>query len=152
MAKKKVQTTVSTSEKRSIARRFNDLLAVNKAKAQAVDQRTGRKLERFRAELASGRTTGGRTLKAIEVALRVDALLASGALLTDLKKIAKPNFLAELDDEAMTELLREMHSIYQFCPDAYRFVGVKNETLLAAGVISVIPPRRGRRPKHLKSE
>ena len=39
-----------------------------------------------------------------------------------------------------------MHPIYQFRPEAYRFAGITNETLLKAGIIDKMPPKRGPRP------
>jgi len=45
----------------------------------------------------------------------------------------------------MTKLLSEMHPIFNFRTDAYRFVGIRNETLVSAGVLKKTPKKRGAR-------
>jgi hypothetical protein len=137
---------VDVSSKRSIARRFNDTLAGRSPKAKSVDQRTARRLNRFRNELKNGKKAGNRELNPLDVALRVHTLLESGARLTDLRRLTKPRDV-DYNEETMVALLREMHPEYGFSPDAYRFAGVRDETLVAAGVLDKMPPRRGRPAK-----
>ena len=147
MAKNKAgKSAVSAANKRSIARRFNDALSARMPKAKSFDQRTARKLRRFRKELAAGRTAK-KQLTPIEVALRVSSLLDYGDKLSDIKKLSKWKPIENYDEEAMVGLLKEMHSAYAFTPEAYRFVGVRYETMLIAGVISKVPARRGRKKK-----
>ncbi len=147
MAEQLSPDKASAVKKRSIARRFNDTLTPLKEQATVIDQRTARRLDRYKEELRAGRTAGGQPLKAIEVAMRVNELLAHGERLTDIKRLAKTSHFGEYNEEEMIELLREMHTVYNFRPDAYRFVGITNATLKAAGVIDVIPAKRGRKPK-----
>jgi hypothetical protein len=47
----------------------------------------------------------------------------------------------------MAALITEMHSEYGFRPEAYRFAGVTDETLFAAGVLARLPKKRGPRPR-----
>lgn len=145
MAKKKAENkSVSTANKRSIARRFNDALSVRRGKTRSYDLRTARRLRRYRKELAVGRTPKKR-LSPIEVALRVSTLLQFGDKLGDIKKLAHWKPVEEYDEQSMVALLTEMHSSYGFSPEAYRFVGIRYDTLLAAGVIEAIPTQRGRK-------
>jgi hypothetical protein len=145
MAKKKpTQSGASAALKRSIARRFNDALAGRTPKSKPLDQRTARKLARYRKELRAGAKGGDKKLSALEIAKRVHELLEHGERLSDIKKLAKPKPL-EYDEEKIVALLSEMQPVYRFRPEAYQFAGVRNETLLAAGVIKEIPRRRGRR-------
>ena len=138
--------TVDAATKRSIARRFNDVLAGRAPVAKLVDQRTARKLSRYRKELQNGRTKGNKPLSALEIARRVHELLESGETLTEIKKLSKPRTY-EYDEETMVAVLAEMQPVYNFCADAYRFAGVRNETLLAAGVINELPKKRGPKKK-----
>lgn len=145
--KKGSKATAEASKKRSIARRFNDALAGTSSKtAKSTDQRRARKLNRYRKELRKGAKGNGQALTPLDVALRVNELLEQGEKITDLRKLVKIK-TNEYDKETMVELLKEMHPVYQYRADAYRFAGVDNETLLAAGIIKKIPAKRGPKPK-----
>ncbi len=47
----------------------------------------------------------------------------------------------------MAALLKEMHPEYGFLPAAYRFAGVHDETLVAAGILETMPAKRGPKKK-----
>jgi hypothetical protein len=153
MAKKSTNTsntagTASAGKKRSLARRFNDSLtlkAVKTSTAKPLDKRTARRLERYRSELKTGKSPRGQGLTPLDVAMRIDELLTHGAKLADLRKLIKPR-AAEFDQSALVDILKEMHPIYRYRADAYRFAGVSNEALLAAGIIEKLPARRGPKP------
>ena len=66
--------------------------------------------------------------------------------LTELRKLITPREV-EFDMNVMVEILREMHPVYGFQPDAYRFAGISHEALLAAGIIEKMPAKRGPKPK-----
>ncbi len=131
-----------------MARRFNDALSPRKAaKAgeKALDKRTARRLDRYRKELKSGKTSKGKNLSPLDVAMMVNELLEYGETVTSIKKFAKPR-KAEFDHETLVGILNEMHPVYGYRADAYRFAGVSNEALLAAGIIEKLPAKRGPKP------
>ncbi len=141
--------TEQTSEaglKRSIARRFNDALAGTTSKEKGVDQRSARRLNRYRKELTEGKKNNGQELSPLDVTLRVHELLKSGSKIADIRKLSKPRVI-DYDEEKMTYLLKEMHPEYGFSPAAYRFAGVHDETLVAAGILETIPAKRGPKKK-----
>ncbi len=142
MPKKASSTTITASKKRSIARRFNDVLAGGAIDSKATDGRKLRRLERYRAELKRGKTKLNVALTPLDVAMRVDELLAHGDSVTALRRLRKP-MESSYDRDTMVVLLQEMHPVYDYRPTAYRFAGIDDETLLAAGIIDRIPPKRG---------
>lgn len=151
MAKKKTKTPVASAAlKRSIARRFNDALAGRAAKTKTTDKRTLRRLERYRKELKKGTKSGNAALTPLDVAMRVDELLGHGDTVTALRKLCKPR-ASDYDRDTMIALLKEMHSIYKYRPASYRFAGVDDETLLAAGIIDTLPKKRGPKKGSKKS-
>ena len=153
ITKKSTKTgTTDAGKKRSLARRFNDSLTnkVTTAGATSLDQRTAKRLERYKVELKNGKTGRGKRLTPLDVAMRIDELLAHGEKLTDLRKLTKPRSV-DLDIDQLTGILREMHPIYGYRPDAYRFAGVSNDALLAASIIDRLPARRGPKPSGKKT-
>ena len=147
MARKK--GAPDAAQKRSIARRFNDSLLEKAARAghaRTLDRRTVRRLERYRDELKKGKKVGDKLLTPLDVAMRVDELLGHGDKLAEIRKLTKPRQV-EYDGDRLVSVLTEMHPIYQFRAEAYRFAGVKNEALVAAGVLPTMPARRGRPPR-----
>jgi hypothetical protein len=138
-----------TATKRSIARRFNDVLAQTSGRqAQSTkqpDQRTEKRLNRYRDELSSGQIKN-KALSPLDVAMRVDELLAHGDSLGGLRKLMTPRQV-ELDHSTVVNILKEMHPLYNYRPAAYRFAGVSDEALLDAGIIEKIPAKRGPKAK-----
>ena len=147
MTKNLAQTeSVEAGTKRSIARRFNDLLAFRgKDIPKTEDKRTVRRLARYKQELQNGKTSQNKVLTPLDVAMRIDELLAFGEKMADLRKLTKPRS-ADIDFEHLVGILKEMHPVYGYRADAYRFAGVSDQALLAAGIINKIPARRGPKP------
>ena len=135
----------SAGFKRSIARRFNDVLSGDSSKTGKKDFRVERRLRRFRDELKNGETKTGQKLTPLDIASRINGLLQAGDRVTEIRRYFTPRPM-EYDREMMVELLREMHPVYQYLPEAYRFAGVDNETLLEAEIIDKIPAKRGPKP------
>ncbi len=136
------------AKKRSIARRFNDSLLNRAGRAtseKTLDRRTAKRLDRYRNELKAGSKGEGKDLTALDVASRIDELLKYGDKLTDLKKIFKPRQV-DYDEDTLVGVLKEMHPVYQYRPEAYRFAGVRDETLVKAGILDKMPTKRGPAP------
>jgi hypothetical protein len=148
MPRQPTKGATSAGKKRSLARRFNASLTAQAAKtptAKTLDQRTVRRLDRYRSELKNGKSPRGKGLTPLDIAMRVNELLANGAKLAELKKLIKPRTV-EFDHETLVAILVEMHPIYGYRPVAYRFAGVPDDALLAAGIIDKMPARRGPKP------
>lgn len=143
---KKTVAQIDAGKKRSMARRFNDALAprTKSAGAKALDKRTAKRLDRYRKELKAG-AKGNKNLSPLDVAMRVHELLGFGEKLGDLKKLAKPRKI-ETDHETLVGILQEMHPVYEYRADAYRYAGVDDKALLEAGIIEKLPARRGPKP------
>lgn len=140
--------TSEAAKKRSIARRFNDSLVGRPSRSgsdKTLDRRTAKRLERYRNELKKGKKTGNKDLTALDVAMRVNELLKHGDRLTDIRKLSKPRTV-NYNEEVLVGVLKEMQPIYQFRPEAYRFAGVQNETLVKAEILSEMPAKRGPAP------
>jgi hypothetical protein len=147
MATKK--STLDAAKKRSIARRFNDSLIGRSGHARrekTLDRRTVRRLDRYRRELKNGRKSGEKALTPLDIATRINELLNHGERLSDIRKLIKPRSV-EYDEAALVAVLKKMHPIYEFRAEAYRFAGVKNEALVAAGVLETLPAKRGPKPR-----
>jgi hypothetical protein len=151
--------------KRRAGRAFNDLFD-DGAGGGALDGRTRKRRARLLLELEQGKTRGsGRELKPLDVLDRVSELLELGEPLVALKKICRPR-PAPAAGARLVDAVRELHRAYRFRPEAYRFVGVDDAVLRAAGVLKapqgserrtrtseapssgpphVPPPSRGRR-------
>ncbi len=133
------------SKKRSIARRFNDSLVGRSSRASSnrtLDQRIARRLDRYRGELEKDCKIGDKGLTPLDIATRVNELLKFGDRMSVIRKLTKAREI-EYDSDQVVGILKEMHPIYDFRPEAYRFAGVKNEELVAAGVLNVMPVKRG---------
>ena len=89
MTKNLAQTeSVEAGTKRSIARRFNDLLAFRgKDIPKTEDKRTVRRLARYKQELQNGKTSQNKVLTPLNVAMRIDELLAFGEKMADFLKM-----------------------------------------------------------------
>jgi hypothetical protein len=130
--------------KRRAGRAFNDLFDAP-AGGGRLDGRTRKRRQRLLQELEQGKTRGaGRELKPLEVLDRVSELLRLGETLVALKKVCRPR-PAPATGPKLVEIVRELHQAYRFRSEAYRFVGVEDEVLRAAGVLEPAPPSRGRR-------
>jgi hypothetical protein len=132
-------------EKRRVARLFNDILG-GRVGAHKQDGRTEKRRQRLIRELESGKVRGSRELKPLDVLVRVHELLNLGEPLSSIRKIAKVRKAAASPEE-MVEVVGRLHKAYAFRPECYRFVGVADEVLHSAGVLSSEPPTRGRARK-----
>jgi len=130
-------------EKRRVARMFNDILGGRGVGAHKQDGRTEKRRQRLIRELESGKVRGSRELKPLDVLVRVHELLALGEPLSSIRKIAKVRKAAASPEE-MVEVVARLHKAYAFRPECYRFVGVDDEVLRSAGVLTSEPPTRGR--------
>jgi hypothetical protein len=130
--------------KRRAGRAFNDLFEAPGA-GGLLDGRTRKRRQRLLQELDQGKTRGsGRELKPLEVLDRVSELLDLGEPLGALKKLCRPRPVPATGAR-LVETVRELHQAYRFRPEAYRFVGVDDDVLRAAGVLETAPASRARR-------
>jgi hypothetical protein len=120
-------------EKRRAARMFNDVLG-GTASGGRLDGRTEKRRQRLLQELESGLARGSRELKPLDVLSRVQELLELGEPLGSIRKVAKVRKLA-IAPELVTDVVIRLHKAYGFRPEAYRFVGIGEEILRAAGVL-----------------
>jgi hypothetical protein len=137
-------------EKRRVARLFNDILGGRGIGAHKQDGRTEKRRQRLLRELEQGKVRGARELKPLDVLVRVHELLELGEPLRSIRKVAKVAKVgtALVAPEAMVEVVSRLHKAYGFRPECYRFVGVDDEVLRIAGVLSAIkgaPPASRRR-------
>jgi len=133
-------------EKRRVARLVNDILGGRGVGAHKQDGRTEKRRQRLIRELESGKVRGSRELKPLDILIRVHELLNLGEPLSSIRKIAKVRKAAASPEE-MVEVVRRLHKAYSFRSECYRFVGVTEEVLRSAGVLSSEPPTRGRTRK-----
>jgi hypothetical protein len=129
-------------EKRRVARAFNEVLGGD-ASAARLDGRTAKRRQRLLEELASGKTQTNKALKPLDVLTRVQELLALGEPLSNVKKARKPR-KPVAKTAATVELVRRLHAAYGFETACYAFVGVGDDILAAARVLST---RGASRPK-----
>jgi hypothetical protein len=130
-------------EKRRAARIFNDVLGGRGAAGQKLDGRTEKRRQRLLKELEAGMARGSRELKPLDVLQRVQELIDMGEPLSNIRKVAKPR-KATVSEEAMVDVVEKLHKAYAFRPEVYRFVGIGEEVLRTAGVLTEDAARRGR--------
>jgi hypothetical protein len=133
-------------EKRRAARLFNDVLGGRGAGPHKRDGRTEKRRQRLMRELESGKARGTRELKPLDVLQRVHDLLELGEPLRSIRKLAKTR-RSTVPPEDMVEVVGRLHKAYGFRPECYRFVGVVDDVLRNAGVLSADSPRHGRMRK-----
>lgn len=122
-------------EKRRVARLFNDILGGRGAGTNKHDGRTEKRRQRLMRELESGKVRGAREMKPLDVLTRVNELLELGETMSSIRKIAKVR-RTNVPAESMVEVVSRLHQAYGFRPECYRFVGVGDEILHRAGVVS----------------
>lgn len=146
MKKTKARSTAADSrrgspdvvEKRRAARAFNDVLLGKTAGGR--DGRTERRRQRLLKELRDGFTgRAKRELKPVEVLSRVRELLELGEPLASIRKASPPRRPLEISD-TLVDGVKRLHRAYAFPIEAYRFVGIGDDVLRAAGVLP--GPRR----------
>lgn len=131
-------------EKRRVARVFNDILGGRGAASQKLDGRTAKRRARLLKELELGKARGTRELKPLDVLQRVQELLELGEPLASIRKIAKVRKHA-LPADALVDVVRRLHLAYGFRGEVYRFVGIGEDVLRAAGVLGDGKRARGAR-------
>ena len=122
-------------EKRRVARVFNDILGGRGASAHKLDGRTEKRRQRLLKELEAGKARGSRELKPLDVLQRVQELMDLGEPLSSIRKVTKVRKNA-LPAEAIVDVVERLHRAYSFRPEVYRFVGIGEEVLRDAGVLS----------------
>ncbi len=130
-------------EKRRAARLFNDILGGRGAGAHKRDGRTEKRRLRLMRELEQGRVRGARELKPLDVLQRVNELLLLGEPLSSIRKVAKVK-KSTVPAESIVDVVSRLHRAYGFRVECYRFVGVGEDVLRSAGVLTGEAPRRGR--------
>lgn len=85
-------------------------------------------------ELSDGATGSGQDLKPIDVLLRVQWLLNMGETVESLKKV-RPQPITVKVTEALINGVKQLNDAYDFAPEVYRFVGIDDDVLVAAGVV-----------------
>ena len=128
-------------EKRRVARMFNDVASGHGTAARKLDGRTEKRRQRLLRELEEGAAHGAKSLKPLDVLQRVQELLDLGEPVSAIRKVVKvPK--NRLENHGIVELTRRLHHAYGFRPEAYRFVGIGEETLTEAGVLQAEGGRR----------
>jgi len=128
-------------EKRRVARVFNDILGGRGASAHTLDGRTEKRRQRLLKELEAGKARGSRELKPLDVLQRVQELMDLGEPLSSIRKVAKVRKNA-LPAEAIVDVVERLHRAYSFRPEVYRFVGIGEDVLRDAGVLSLAQTKR----------
>lgn len=136
-------------EKRRAARHFNEV--VLGPSAPRLDGRTEKKRQRLLEELASGQLrSSGRSLKPIDVLLRVHGLLELGETIATLRRSCRlPKPLPPT--AALIESVRRLHEAYAFPIEAYAFVGIDEALLREAGLLDPKPGPASVRGRSAKS-
>jgi hypothetical protein len=129
-------------EKRRAARLFNDVIGGRSGGPHKRDGRTEKRRQRLIRELESGKVRGARELKPLDVLQRVHELLELGEPLRSIRKAAKVR-RSTVPAEAMAEVVGRLHKAYGFRLECYRFVGVDDDVLRSAGVLSAESARQG---------
>jgi hypothetical protein len=132
-------------EKRRAARIFNDVLGGRSAGSK-LDGRTEKRRQRLMRELEAGMARGARELKPLDVLQRVQELLDLGESLGAIRKVAKVR-KSILAPDGMVEVVGRLQKAYAFRPEVYRFVGIGEDVLRGAGVLTG-DARRGRGAGH----
>ncbi|MBK6514997.1 MAG: hypothetical protein IPM79_27055 [Polyangiaceae bacterium] len=131
-------------DKRRAARQFNEVLAEVGAGGAKLDGRTEKRRKRMLEELRAGKTRGaGRSLKPIDVLVRVNDLLELGEPIASIRKASKPPRPVPASPDVI-ESLRRLHAAYGFRPQVYLFVGLDERAIAKAGLAPRAGDRGGR--------
>jgi hypothetical protein len=133
-------------EKRRVARVFNDILGGHGAAANKLDGRTEKRRQRLLKELEAGKARGARELKPLDVLQRVQELMDLGEPLSSIRKVTKVKKSA-VTAEAIVSVVERLHRAYAFRPEVYRFVGIGEDVLREAGVLTEAAKRTRPRPR-----
>lgn len=133
-------------EKRRVARVFNDILGGRGASSHQLDGRTEKRRQRLLKELEAGKARGSRELKPLDILQRVQELMDLGEPLSSIRKVAKVKKSA-VSPESIVGVVERLHRAYSFRPEVYRFVGIGEEVLREAGVLTESAKRGRPRPR-----
>ncbi len=122
-------------EKRKAARLFNDVLGGRGGASNKLDGRTEKRRQRLLRELEQGTGRGSKELKPLDVLQHVHELLELGETLGTIRKVSRIKKMPPMGD-AVVEVVQRLHKAYGFRPEAYRFVGLDDEVLKTAGVLT----------------
>ena len=123
-------------EKRKAARIFNDVLGGRGLSSHKLDGRTEKRRQRLLRELENGTArSGARELKPLDILQRVQELLDLGEPLSSIRKVSKARKTA-LPEGSVVDVVERLHRAYGFRPEAYRFVGIGEDVLRRAGVLT----------------
>jgi hypothetical protein len=132
-------------EKRKAARLFNDVLGGRGGASNKLDGRTEKRRQRLLKELEGGTGRGSKELKPLDVLQHVHELLELGETLGSIRKVSRIRKMPTMG-EGVVEVVQRLHKAYGFRPEAYRFVGLDDDVLKTAGVLTG-ESRRARSPK-----
>lgn len=133
-------------EKRRVARVFNDVLGGHGSASAKLDGRTEKRRQRLLKELEAGKARGSRELKPLDVLQRVQELMDLGEPLSSIRKVTKVKKSAVAAD-SIVEVVERLHRAYSFRPEVYRFVGIDEDVLRAAGVLADAAKRGRAKPR-----
>src|SRR6476661_27867 len=122
-------------EKRRAARIFNDVLGGRGSSAAKLDGRTEKRRQRLLRELEEGQARGTKELKPLDVLQRVQELMDLGEPLSSIRKVAKVR-KNTLPEDSMVDIVERLQKAYSFRPEVYRFVGIGEDVLRTAGVLT----------------
>lgn len=122
-------------EKRKAARLFNDVLGGRGGASSKLDGRTEKRRQRLLRELEQGTGRGSKELKPLDVLQHVNELLELGETLGTIRKVSRIKKMPPMG-EGVVEIVQRLHKAYGFRPEAYRFVGLDDEVLKTAGVLT----------------
>ena len=132
-------------EKRKAARLFNDVLGGRGGASNKLDGRTEKRRQRLLRELEQGTGRGSKELKPLDVLQHVHELLELGETLGSIRKVSRVRKMPMIG-EGVVEVVQRLHKAYGFRPEAYRFVGLDDDVLKTACVLTA-DSRRGARAK-----
>lgn len=130
-------------EKRRVARVFNDILGGHGSSSAKLDGRTEKRRQRLLRELEAGKARGSKELKPLDILQRVQELMDLGEPLSSIRKVTKVKKSAVAPD-AIVGVVERLHRAYSFRPEVYRFVGIGEDVLREAGVLTDAGRRRAR--------
>ena len=128
-------------EKRRVARVFNDILGGRGASSAKLDGRTEKRRQRLLRELEAGKARGAKELKPLDVLQRVQELMDLGEPLASIRKVTKVK-KSSVSPDTIVGVVERLHRAYDFRPEVYRFVGIGEDVLREAGVLTEAARRR----------
>jgi hypothetical protein len=126
--------SVEAVEKRRAGRSFNEVLSGLAGSGKVLDGRTEKRRQRMLKELVAGETIRRKPLKPLDILLRAQELLTLGETVASLREALKGKKRPRVAGPSVVDAVRKLHRAYGFRYETYRFVGIDDETLEAAGL------------------